>query len=333
MKRVLRFLSLLYQAGCQAKNSLYRVKLLRPKRGPLPVVSVGNISFGGSEKTPFVLALVGALLEKNIKPAVVTRGYKGKWERSGGVLSDGKSLRGTWQESGDEPFMISLNYPGIGVFVGKNRLRSCQKAHDMGFEVAVLDDGFQHRRLFREIDIVLYNPSEDLPLREPLSSISRADILLLKEGDGPKTDLSIRHNLQDVDTFIYSVHIEGFYNLDRIEESVSALKEKRVLAFCGIARPERFRRLLERAEISPIEFIAYPDHFPYPSESVDQITALFKALKADVCITTEKDAVKIRYSQSFQNTPTYYIKIGIKTEKALFTGVISKLKRRSFSDA
>jgi len=333
MKRVLRFLSLFYQGGCQAKNALYRIKLLRPKKGPLAVVSVGNISFGGSEKTPLVLTLVAALLKNGFKPAVITRGYKGKWERIGGVLSDGKSRSGTWTESGDEPFMVSLNYPELGVFVGKNRLKSCEKAYDMGFHVAILDDGFQHRRLYRDLDIVLHNPSEDLPLREPLSSIKRADILLLKEGSDNKTDQGVLYNLQDVDTFSYSVSNEGFYNLDRIEESVSVLEEKRVLAFCGIARPERFRTLLERTGIKPIHFISFPDHHPYPSESMKQIVEFFNAQKADICITTEKDAIKIKDNQALQDIPTYYLKIGIQTDEEFFTRAFSMLKRRGLPDA
>ncbi len=332
MKRVLRFLSLFYQAGSRVKNALYRIKLLRPKKGPLTVVSVGNITFGGSEKTPLVMALVAALLQNGFKPAVVTRGYKGKWEGSGGVLSDGKSRSGTWAESGDEPFMISIKYPEIGVFVGKNRLLSCQKAHDMGFEVAILDDGFQHRRLSRDLDIVLFDPSEYLPLREPLSSVKRADILLLKKGADTKTVQSPLHKLQDGDTYFYSVFNEGFYTLDGLEKSVSSLMEKRVLAFCGIARPKRFRSHLEQAGIEPVHFIPFPDHFPYSSESIEQITEATHTHRADVCITTEKDAVKIKGNQAFRNIPTYYLKIAIQTEEKLFEKTLSVIQRRGAPD-
>lgn len=333
MKRVPHFLSLFYQAGCQVKNALYGVGLLRPKKAPLTVVSVGNISFGGSEKTPFVLILVAALLKEGIKPAVVTRGYKGKWERKGGILSDGKSRTGTWIDSGDEPYMISLNYPEVGVFIGSNRLLSCQRAFDRGFQVAILDDGFQHRRLHRDLDIVLYDPSQGLPLREPLSSIVRADILLLKERIEPERAQSAMRKFQNVETYFYSVSNEGFYNLDRIEESGSALWEKRVLAFCGIARPERFLRLLEETGIKPIHFVRFPDHFAYPADAVKQIAELVKMQGVDVCVTTEKDAVKIRDSQTLQNIPVYYLKIGIQTEEAFFTRTLSILKKRGFPDA
>jgi tetraacyldisaccharide 4'-kinase len=333
MKSVLRFLSLLYQGGCQAKNALYRINLLRSKKAPLPVVSVGNITFGGSEKTPLVLALIDYLTENGIKPAVVTRGYRGKWERIGGVLSDGKKRSGTWKESGDEPFMVSLNYPEIGVFIGKNRLKSCERAHTAGFQVAVLDDGFQHRRLHRDLDIVLHDPSENLPLREHLSSIKRADFLLLKKVADNTSDLAALHNLPGVHTFSYSVSAVGFYTLDRVEESQSALMEKRVLAFCGIARPERFLALIKQKGMTPVCSVPFPDHHPYPPKSVKRIIDQFNSQKAEVCITTEKDAVKIKDHDVFLDIPTYYLKIGIQTEEALFNAVISKLKRRGLPDA
>jgi tetraacyldisaccharide 4'-kinase len=333
MKPILRILSLFYQAGCQVKNGLYRINVLRAKKAPLPVVSVGNITFGGSEKTPFVMALVEALIKNDVKPAVVTRGYKGKWERRGGVLSDGRQRSGTWVESGDEPFMVSTNYPEIGVFVGRNRLRSCQKAFAMGFEVAILDDGFQHRRLARDIDLVLFDPSKKLPLREPLSSIKRADMLLLKKGADAKKAQSVLDKMQEVDIFSYSVSNEGFYHLDRKEESASNIRDKRALAFCGIARPERFRMLLEQAEIKPVHFIAFPDHFPYMPSSVEQLVKAFNSQKADICITTEKDALKVKDSQALRDIPTYYLKIGIQTEEKFFEEVLSLIKRRGLKNA
>ncbi|MGD9344340.1 MAG: tetraacyldisaccharide 4'-kinase [Candidatus Aminicenantes bacterium] len=332
MNCALRFLSLFYQAGCQVKNALYRIGIVRSKKGPLAVVSVGNISFGGTEKTPFVLALVDAFLKKGFKPAVITRGYKGKWERSGGILSDEKSPSATWTESGDEPFMISLNYPKAGVFIGKNRRLSCYRAHDMGFDVAVLDDGFQHRRLHRDIDIVLYDPSADYLLREPLSSLARADILLLKNNAGSQPRPDVLHNMQGVDIFSYSVSVEGFYDMDRAKTPESEIKDKRALAFCGIARPERFLKILEHAGIVPIHFIAFPDHFPYPSKSVKKIIQHFDARRAEVCLTTEKDAVKIGDKPEFRHIPTFYLKIGIQIEGDLFTKIFSTLKGRGLAD-
>jgi len=105
-----------------------------------------------------------------------------------------------------------------------------------------------------------------------------------------------------------------------------------VLAFCGIARPERFRKLLAHAGIKPLQFIPFPDHFSYPSESLKQIVELFNAQKADVCITTEKDSIKIKDNPTLQNIPVYYLKIGIQTDEEFLTRVFSTLKRRGLLD-
>jgi len=332
MNVVLRFLSFFYQAGCQVKNALYRTKLLRPKKGPLAVVSVGNIYFGGAEKTPFVLALVDAFLKKGLKPAVITRGYKGKWERQGGVLTGDEIHTATWTEPGDEPFMISVNYPEVGVFVGKNRLLSCTNARNMGFDVAILDDGFQHRRLYRDIDIVLHDPSVHHPLREPLSSIARADILLLKKNADSQARLDVLRTRHGVDIFPYSVSIGGVYDLDRVKTPESEIKDKRALAFCGIARPERFLKLLEHSGIELIHFMAFPDHYHYPSKSLKKIVRHFDARKAEVCLTTEKDSVKIKEKEELRHIPTFYLKIVFRTEEDLFAKIYSKLNWKGFPD-
>lgn len=186
MKSLLFFLSFLYRTGCQIKNWLYERELFKPKRASFPVISVGNITFGGTEKTPLVINLISHFIKKGFKTALISRGYKGKWEKRGGVLSDGKNLLSSWRNSGDEPFMVAQNIPQAGIFIGKNRHLSCQRAEQLGFELAVLDDGFQHRRLHRDLDIVLYDPVEKTALREPFSSLKRAQILLIKKG----TDLS-----------------------------------------------------------------------------------------------------------------------------------------------
>jgi tetraacyldisaccharide 4'-kinase len=203
----------------------------------------------------------------------------------------------------------------------------------MGFQVVILDDGFQHRRLHRDLDIVLHSPQENLPLREPYSSIKRADILLLKEGAGLKFAQSALHDRHGVDMFFYSVCDLGFYTMERIKEAASILKEKRALVFCGIARPERFFTLLERAGIKPVHSIEFPDHFPYPSEAVDQILEHFSAKNAEVFITTEKDAVKLMDHKTFRDIPTYYLKIGIQTDEEVFKKIFTILQERGLDDA
>jgi tetraacyldisaccharide 4'-kinase len=315
MKGFLPFLSLIYQAGCQLKNFLYKIHLFKPKKAPLSVISIGNIAFGGSEKTPVAMAVISKLLDHSHKPALVTRGYRGKWEKDGGILSDGKELLGNWTDSGDEAYMVALNFPQAGVFVGKNRIDSCRKAYRLGFDVAILDDGFQHRKLSRDCDIVLHNPEKRLPLREPVSSLKRAHVLLLKRNSSSEVNRMHFKAYPGVITYFYSVECQGFYRLDaQTQIQPEVLKTKKILAFCGIARPDRFLTLLHTAGIKPCSFQTFADHHAYPPLTQKKLLATFRALKADVFLTTEKDAVKIKNLAMFRDNPAYFLKLGVKIQ-------------------
>ena len=319
MKALQLFISFFNISGCQIKNWLYARKLLTPKKAPFPVISVGNISFGGTGKTPLVINLLSYLIKQGFKPALISRGYRGKWEKEGGVLSDGKNILTSWRSSGDEPFMVAQNTPQAGVFIGKNRLLSCQKAKRMGFELAVLDDGFQHRRLHRDLDIVLYDPAEKTAFREPFSSLKRAQILLIKKGIDPSQKKAKKKGFPEATVFEYSVKNEGFIRCgEKKREPAELFKGKRVLAFCGIARPERFLSFLQEQGIEPLFFFRFPDHYSYPLSSLEKIIAKFRKINGEVIITTEKDTVKIMKNKMFKEIPAYYLKIDLEVEDKFY---------------
>ena len=328
MEILFSFLSLPYQLGSQIKNLFYRWKIFKPKRAPLPVMSVGNIAFGGSEKTPLVMNLISFLEEQGYKPALISRGYKGKWERKGGVLSDGQRILGTWEESGDEPYMVAQNFPEAGIFTGKHRLLSCEKAKDLGFEVALLDDGFQHRRLHRDLDIVLYNPGENTFRREPASSLKRAHLILMKRSLEPEVKNRIKKAFPRVDVFEYSVINQGFRKLNSSEKlPADAFNGQKALAFCGLARPERFSTLLKETGIEIIDFLKFPDHYPYPPATLKEIAQRFSKIKPAVAITTEKDAVKIASKDYILKPfPVYYLKIDLDLEENFYQRITSCLQ-------
>lgn len=303
--------SFLSRLGSRLKNSLYDKNILHSAEAPLPVISTGNISMGGTGKTPMAMALLDFFLKRNIKPALVSRGYRGTWEKRGGILSDGKHIRATWKESGDEPYMIAENFPQAGVFIGKNRLASCRAAHKLGFEAAVLDDGFQHRKLHRDIDILLVNPGERTDLRESPSAMKRADIILLRE-EAFRAPFPFS---KESHVFTYTQKAEGFVDLDG--RPVRRLPQ-RVTAFCGIARPERFLRLLHRLHVLPLEYWTYPDHFPYPSSALEKILERCRKNKTEAAVTTEKDAVKLRGRLTGWNIPVYYLKIRLNIQKEFY---------------
>ncbi len=328
MKPLLLFFSFFHRSACRVKSWLYSRKAFKPERAPIPVISLGNIVFGGSGKTPLAMNLLSFLVRNGLKPALISRGYKGKWERTGGILSDGKTIRGNWQDSGDEAYLVASNIPQSGVFVGKDRLASCRTARDAGFEIAVLDDGFQHLRLQRDLDIVLYDPAEKIALREPVSSLKRASIILIGKKEGVEAKARLKKRFPRTDIFEYEVQKAGFFRLDRNEqESRENLEQKRFLAFCGIARPQRFFSRLQEEGIRPVCLLNFPDHHPYPASSVRHILEEFRRANAEALITTEKDAVKIRDDEDLARLPVYYLKITLELEQAFYLNISSFLER------
>ncbi len=329
MNFLLSSLSFFYRFGCRAKNLLYSWKILKPKKAPLTVISIGNIAFGGTEKTPLVMNLISFLSTKGFKPALISRGYKGKWEKRGGVLSDGKGLFGTWKDSGDEPFMVAKNIPQAGIFLGKNRYKSCIKAHDLSFSPAILDDGFQHRRLRRDLDVVLYDASEKMPLREPISSLKRAHILLIKKGVSKRATSRLEDRFPRTAAFEYDVIPKTFFDLhgnEVIQEE--EIKGKKFFAFCGIARPERFSSLLQEKGLEIVSFFKFPDHYAYPPSSLKKIVAKCQKANAEALITTEKDALKISDFEGFEKIPVYYLKIDISLREEFYQEVLSPLQNK-----
>jgi tetraacyldisaccharide 4'-kinase len=316
MKLALLVFSLFSRFISRIKNFLYDRGTLRPRLAPLPVVSVGNLSLGGTEKTPLAMELLSRLLALGRRPALVSRGYKGHWEKTGGVVSDGRAVFGTWEDGGDEPYLIARTIPGAGVYVGKDRLTSCRRAAEAGFDVAVLDDGFQHRRLARDLDILLFSPEEKIAWREPLSSFRRSDILLIKtEAEKSRTIERWRGRFSGA-IFTYSVVIRGISDLRSGERySVESLAKTKLLAFCGIARPGRFQETIRKAGLTTVSFLPFPDHHPYPTGSLDRIIRTFHRQGADALITTAKDAVKIagRVGE-LGTTSVYVLEVGLDIE-------------------
>lgn len=326
MKILLAPFYLLYQTGAVFRNFLYDRHLRPIYKAPLPVISVGNIAFGGSEKTPLARFLLHFFSDLGFKPALISRGYKGRWEKKGGVVADGRHLLASWEEAGDEPYMIAREFPSAGVFVGYHRFLSCQRAYELGFNLAILDDGFQHRQLARNLDIVLFHLSHhnSFARREPISSLSRADIILLKKelsrtptaSNQPDLIKKLVSNFRHQKFYFYEVQPEGFFTLqDDSTLSADFLRSQRTIAFCGIAAPHRFFSLLRQEGVHPEETLCFPDHFPYSQSAIKKIIKLFKEKKADYLCTTEKDAVKLTKHPEFANLPLVYLKIKIKVDQ------------------
>jgi tetraacyldisaccharide 4'-kinase len=294
MDALLRAYSPFSRLVCQVKSARIKKGGGRQRVSPVPVVSVGNLTLGGSEKTPLVIEILRLALELGRRPAMITRGYKGAWEERGGILSDGRTVLAGWREAGDEPAMVARRVPEAGIFVGKHRYLSCIKAGDAGFDLAVLDDGFQHLKLARELDIVLHDAANPGPLREGFSALGRADLLLWKRNGSGALRQRLQTRFPGLPVFEYEVKPTGLRRLETVEEiPVDTLRQKRVLVVSGIARPGRFAASVREAGALPSAAMEFPDHFAYPRRALERIAAAFEKSAAEAAITTEKDALKL----------------------------------------
>lgn len=271
-------LATIYGQIVGARNALYDRGVLRTRRLAGPVVSVGNLSLGGSGKTPFVLLLGELLKSRGLQFDVLSRGY-GRRSR-GALLVDPAGLP---QEFGDEPLLIARRLQ-VPVVVGEDRFEAGRLAEaKFGVQLHVLDDGFQHRRLARDFDIVLVTPPDAteqlLPagrLREPLVALRRADAVVLTSGASAET-----FPLDGIPAWRVRRGIAP--------ENVSA----RPVVFCGIARPQNFVLQLRAANIDPVAEAFYRDHHAYDDKDVRELLQLKQQSQADGFVTTEKDAINL----------------------------------------
>ena len=271
-------LSAIYGGVVGARNAFYDRGVLRARRLHGPVISVGNLSTGGSGKTPFVLLLGELLKARGIKFDVLSRGY-GR-ESKGVRLVDPAGLP---REFGDEPLLIARKLQ-VPVIVGEDRYQAGHFAESR-FEpqLHLLDDGFQHRALARDFDIVLVTPQDAsdhlLPsgrLREPLSSLRRADAVVLASG-------------ASAESFPLAGKIVWRVRRGIVPKDVPP----RPVVFCGIARPQNFVLQLRAANIEPVAEAFYRDHHTYEEKDIRELLALKQRSDAGGFVTTEKDAVNL----------------------------------------
>lgn len=293
--------ALLYGATVRVRNRFYE----RPgstHRAALPVLSVGNLTVGGTGKTPLVAWLARYLSQAGRRPAILSRGYGGRAGRGPLVVSAGGSPLCEPAACGDEPFLLAQSLAGTPVLAGSDRLASAEAAARMGADVAILDDGFQHRRLARDLDIVLLDASNPfgnyrlLPaglLREPVSALSRADVVLITRSRQRESFAVIEKVVRQYNTrspiLRSGHHFLGFFNA----RGEQAERPAAAVAFCGIGNPARFRIDLEAQGLELPVFEAHRDHHPYTASELGQLFAAARRLGAAL-VTTEKDLARLR---------------------------------------
>ena len=303
----LLLISFLYRGCAGVRNLLYDAGIFKVRKLACKVISVGNITVGGTGKTPMVILLADILRGKGYRPAILSRGYGGKKKRRVNIVSDGKNLLMHPAKAGDEPALIAKSVMSVPVVTGKKRYLTGKFAIEhFGVDVLILDDAFQHRSLFRDVDIALLDYKKPFgngfmiprgELREPRNGLRRADIVIVTGTE--KTE--VRDGRPDLGGIPSGSHIFEAYRKpvalfggSPIDvHPLECLHGKKIFAFAGIAKPDSFLRTIEFLGDPLVGFIDFPDHHVYTQEDVIKIRTAAAESSAQIILTTEKDGIKL----------------------------------------
>jgi len=313
MKKILSIFTYPYHLVLGVRSFLWGTGLCRRRKLPLKVISVGNITWGGTGKTPFVKWLIQELRSRGKKAAILTRGYQ--------------SLA---PEVSDEALELRSAFPDIPVWIGRDRVALAEKALSENFDVVVLDDGFQYWRLDRDLDVVLIDATNPfgngrvLPrgiLREAPKALRRADLLVLTRADGEEENINrlerfLRGCAPQV-PLLFSNHRPRRFLEAQTGETVSLgqVRQEKVVAFCGIGNPRSFEHLLERSGIRPLRCISFMDHHRYQKGDLEKMDKTAASLGATVLLTTEKDLERLRAISLFPATRLLVLEVELVMTK------------------
>ncbi len=333
----LRSMSYLYEFGVCFKLSLYKSGIKKPERLPCCVISIGNITVGGTGKTPTAQKMAGIIKDLGYRVVILNRGYRSHWGKDIGVVSDGEKIYMTAYEAGDEAYLMAKTLPGIPVIIGKNRAITGKYAVEkMQAEVIIMDDGYQHWQLERDLDIVLVDTLNMfgngcvLPrgtLREPLENLDRGDLFLFTKTDQSSalSRIQLRKTIAKYNSrapIIESIHhpknfveiADWYKGIAQSYKDLSELQGKDVMVFSAIGNPSSFEQTLSSIGLNILEAVRYPDHHDYGMLEMQYIGDLAKKKNAVAMITTAKDAVKIptEYIYSDRKIPLYILNMEIQ---------------------
>ena len=332
LKLLLMLMSIPYTIAVTLRYLMYETGIKKAHSVPEYVISVGNLTTGGSGKTPLTAEIAKTLQIKGFRTAILSRGYGGTLsQKNTNVIADGEKIYYNAQEAGDEPYWLAKNTYGSRIITGKNRYKSALFAEkNLGVDVFILDDGYQHMQLHRNLDILVidyvnkFGNNQILPagpLREPLGEIRRADKIVVVNKK-PHDEQEVKDcrayarylaEKYDKQVFVCNMKPLGIFNLMNGDPLPYNSK---IFAFTGIGQPQSFFDNIENSGYNLIKTKTFEDHYLYQEYDFMKILADSKECNADAIVTTEKDAVKI---QQFlyaidDEIPFYVLKLGVYIE-------------------
>lgn len=296
---LLKPLSLLYETAIRVRLKLYECGIFKSDDFGVPTISVGNLTVGGTGKTPLVAFIAEILAERGAKVCILTRGYKRANERERVLVSDGEKILTNVEKAGDEPFELAEKLLGKAVVVADaNRAKAGIWAREK-FDITafILDDAFQHLRVKRDLDIVCidatnpFGSGKILPqgiLREPLKNLQRADAIVI-------TRANLTENIVDLKTQIAKLNLNGkiFVSENKFNSEFGVQGLKSIAAFCALGNPENFFAQLKQEGFDLIFTKTFPDHHFYTQKDIDELEKEAVTKGAEHFVTTAKDAVKL----------------------------------------
>jgi len=334
-------LELVYRFVVRVRAFAYARGWLRARRLPVRVVSVGNLTVGGTGKTPLVLRLAALLGQRGQRVAILTRGY-GRREQMPLIINGrGETKQYTPELMGDEPILLARRLPDVTIGIGPDRHRMGERILKMeGAEppgVFLLDDGFQHLGLARDLDIVVLDATNPfagdaaLPaglLREPVAALKRADMIVLTRtntGTPPSVHEKLQRYNPRAPVFRAQTRLEGVYDAaTHRAANLYALKQQKVFAYCGIGNPEAFWEDVRRWGFELVGTLAFPDHHRYKIDDFKAIIARADRAGARALLTTEKDMINLTVIPP-SIPPSFYCRIELEFEdEAAFAAVVAE---------
>lgn len=301
---VLALPSLVYFCIIKTRNFLYNKNILKTYRPHTYTISVGNLTTGGTGKTPITAEIANYFSKKGDYPAILSRGYGGELQnKEVNVVSDGKNINFTAKEAGDEPLWLAKHCPKTAVLTCASRVKAAKFAKNkLHCTKLILDDGYQHRKIDRDLNILVVDSEKQfsngfvLPLgalREPVSEIKRADrIIVVNKNFNDKRAKSFARYLRkkyNIPSFVCSMLPDKVYDI----KNHSDIEDNQpVIAFSAIGQPEQFYKYLRNYDVMATK--DFPDHHIYTKEDIENLRQLMKKYDAKYMITTEKDAVKLK---------------------------------------